>query len=65
MKNSKTDAVDANTLAEYAARMDFVAWVRPVNELHNLHCFVRHINALTRQKAKAAEKNDLHAFCAT
>jgi len=29
MKNSKTDAVDANTLAEYAARMDFVAWTRP------------------------------------
>ena len=26
MKNSKTDAVDANTLAEYAVRMDFVAW---------------------------------------
>ncbi len=26
MKNSKTDAVDVNTLAEYAERMDFVAW---------------------------------------
>jgi len=25
MKNSKTDAVDANTLAEYAERMAFVA----------------------------------------
>ena len=32
MKNSKTDAVDANTLAEYAARMDFVAWTRPSDE---------------------------------
>ena len=31
MKNSKTDAVDANTLAEYAARMDFVAWTQPSN----------------------------------
>jgi len=26
MKNSKTDAVDTNTLAEYAERMDLVAW---------------------------------------
>ena len=33
MKNSKTDAVDANTLAEYAARMDFVAWTRPMSRL--------------------------------
>ena len=32
MKNSKTDVVDANTLAEYAARMDFVAWTRPSDE---------------------------------
>jgi transposase len=32
MKNSKTDAVDANTLAEYAERMEFVAWTRPSNE---------------------------------
>ena len=32
MKNSKTDAVDANTLAEYAARMDFAAWTRPSDE---------------------------------
>jgi transposase len=31
MKNSKTDAVDANTLAEYAAKMDFVVWPRPSN----------------------------------
>jgi transposase len=50
MKNSKTDAVDANTLAEYAARMDFVAWTR-------------RINALTGQKAAA--KNHLHALTAT
>jgi transposase len=36
MKNSKTDAVDANTLAEYAARMDFVAWTRPSDERRSL-----------------------------
>ena len=29
MKNSKTDAVDADTLAVHAERMDFVAWAPP------------------------------------
>jgi transposase len=63
MKNSKTDAVDANTLAEYAARMDFVAWARPSNEKLALRSFARRINALTGQKAAA--KNHLHALTAT
>jgi transposase len=60
MKNSKTDAVDANTLAEYAERMDFVAWTRPSNERLALRSFARRINSLTRQKA--ASKNHLHAL---
>ena len=60
MKNSKTDAVDANTLAEYAERMDFVAWTRPSTERLALRSFARRINALTRQKA--AGKNHLHAL---
>ena len=63
MKNSKTDAVDANTLAEYAARMDFVAWTRPSNETIALRSFARRIDALTSQKAAA--KNHLHARTAT
>jgi transposase len=63
MKNSKTDAVDANTLAEYAARMDFVAWTRPSNEKLALRSFARRVNALTGQKAAA--KNHLHALTAT
>ncbi|MGZ8943735.1 MAG: IS110 family RNA-guided transposase [Methylobacter sp.] len=63
MKNSKTDAVDANTLAEYAARMDFVAWTRPSDEKLALRSFARRINALTGQKAAA--KNHLHALNAT
>ena len=63
MKNSKTDVVDANTLAEYAARMDFVAWTRPSNEKLALRSFARRINALTGQKA--ATKNHLHALTAT
>lgn len=63
MKNSKTDAVDADTLAEYAARMDFVAWPRPSNETLALRSFARRVNALTGQKAAA--KNHLHALTAT
>lgn len=63
MKNSKTDDVDANTLAVYAERMDFVAWTRPSNEKIALRCFSRRINALTNQKAAA--KNHLHALSAT
>lgn len=39
MKNSKTDAVDAETLAQYAERMDFVAWTRPSDEKIALRCF--------------------------
>jgi len=63
MKNSKTDVVDANTLAEYAARMDFVAWTRPSNETIALRSFARRIDAITSQKAAA--KNHLHALTAT
>ncbi|SJM93231.1 transposase [Crenothrix polyspora] len=63
MKNSKTDAVDASTLAEYAARMDFVAWTRPSDETLALRSFSRRINSLTGQKAAA--KNHLHALNAT
>ena len=63
MKNSKTYAVDAHTLAEYAARMDFVAWTRPSDETLKLRSFARRINALTGQKAAA--KNHLHALTST
>jgi transposase len=63
MKNSKTDVADANTLTEYAARMDFVAWTRPSDESIALRSFARRINALTSQKAAA--KNHLHALTAT
>jgi transposase len=60
MKNSKTDAVDASTLAEYAARMDFVAWTRPSDETLALRSFARRLSALTDDKAAA--KNQLHAL---
>lgn len=63
MKNTKTDAVDAHVLAEYAERMDFVPWTRPAEENLVLRCFARRISALTNLKANA--KNQLHALAAT
>jgi len=63
MKNSKTDSVDAETLAQYAERMDFVAWTRPSNEKIAIRSFARRIDALTRQKTAAM--NHLHALAAS
>lgn len=63
MKNSKTDAVDAETLAQYAERMDFIAWTRPSDEKIAMRSFARRIDILTRQKAAA--KNHLHALSAS
>lgn len=63
MKNSKTDAVDAETLAQYAERMDFVAWVRPSDEKIAIRSLARRMNTLSRQKAAA--KNQLHALASS
>ncbi len=60
LKNSKTDAVDADTLAQYAERMPYQAWVRPVTEALMLRALARRINTLTRNKAAA--KNQQHAL---
>ena len=60
MKHSKTDAIDADTLAQYAERMPFTVWVRPSPQALTVRSFARRINALTRQKAMT--KNHLHAL---
>ena len=60
LRNSKTDAVDADTLAQYAERMPYQSWVRPSNEALALRAFSRRINATT--KDKAAAKNQLHSL---
>ena len=62
MRNSKTDAVDADALAQFAERMDFVPWTRPSPEALGLRAFARRIEALTRDRA--ASKNQQHALCA-
>lgn len=63
MKNMKNDYVDAETLAQYAERMDFVAWTRPSKEKIAIRSFSRQMNMLTAQKAAA--KNQLHALTAS
>ena len=59
LRNTKTDEVDADTLAQYAERMPYQPWVRPSNAALGLRALSRRVNALTRQKAAA--KNQLHA----
>lgn len=60
LRHSKTDAVDADTLAQYAERMPYLPWARPSHEALALRAFARRLHALTR--AKAAAKNQLHAL---
>lgn len=59
-KHSKTDNVDADTLAQYAQRMPFQSWVRPSDAAMTLRILSRRIHALTDQKTVA--KNQLHAL---
>ena len=60
LRHSKTDAVDADTLAQYAERMPYRPWVRPTHEALALRALARRIHALTR--AKASAKNQRHAL---
>ena len=63
LKHSKTDAVDADTLAQYAERMPYQPWTRPADAALTLRLFARRINALTHQKAMT--KNQGHALSVT
>src|SRR5207245_11214963 len=59
-KHSKTDNVDADTLAQYAERMPYQQWVRPTDAEMTLRAFSRRIHALIEQKTAA--KNQAHAL---
>jgi transposase len=63
MKRSKTDAVDAETLAIYCERMPFEVWQRPADESIALKAISRRI--VTLVKLKTQTKNQLHALNAT
>lgn len=59
---SKTDAVDAEALLEYARRMPFLPWQPPPPSLLQLRDLSRRLKALSKQGAQ--EKNRLEAASA-
>lgn len=63
MNRSKTDRVDAHSLALYASKFDFIKWVPPSRQFYEIRIISRRIQALKQDIA--AEKNRLHAYKAT
>jgi transposase len=59
IRRSKTDAADADVLAEYSRRMPFTAWHAPNNTALQLRTISRYIDGLTTQNAVGM--NRLHA----
>jgi transposase len=59
LRRSKTDSADAQVLAEYSRRMDFVAWRTPSRKGLQLRTISRHIDGLTVEHTR--EQNRLHA----
>ena len=62
-RNTRNDVIDADELAEYARRMDFVPWTAPSASAFELHKLGRAIGQLT--KRHTAMLNRLHAARAT
>ncbi len=60
MKRTKTDAIDAEILAQYADRMDFIEWQAPDKEVMSLRVVGRWLEASTKELTRL--KNQLHAF---
>jgi transposase len=60
LSRTKTDAVDAAVLAEFAQRMPFEPWQRPAREALALRAYARRLSALTDARTQA--KNQLHAL---
>lgn len=59
LRRSKTDAADAQVLAEYSRRMPFVPWRAPSREGLQLRSISRHIDGLTVEHTR--QRNRLHA----
>jgi len=59
LRRSKTDAIDAEVILEFAKRMPFAAWSPPDPECMDLRAISRRIEAMT--KSATQEKNRLHA----
>jgi transposase len=60
LTRTKTDAVDAAVLAQFAQRMPFEPWQRPDNQALALRACARRLEALNRAKTEA--KHQLHAL---
>ena len=56
---TKTDAVDAGVLAQFALRMAFEPWQRPSDQALTIRACARRLEALTHSRTQA--KNQLHA----
>ena len=59
LRRSKTDAADAQVLAEYARRMPFTRWCPPTMAALQLRALMRHRAALVEQRTAVC--NQLHA----
>jgi transposase len=59
LRRSKTDALDAEVIVEFAKRMPFKVWTPPDPEYLDLRAISRRIEAMT--KSATQEKNRLHA----
>ena len=60
MQRTKTDAADAEILAQFAERMEFVPWEAPPDEVFAIRACGRRLVSLSKDLTKA--KNQLHAF---
>lgn len=58
MRRSKSDRVDASVLADFAARMQFVAWKPPSKAVLELRGIARRMQALTVERTR--ERARLH-----
>jgi len=63
MQHVKTDAIDAELLAQFVERMNFVKWKSPVGDVFAIRSYGRRLVSLGKEKTKA--KNQLHAFSLT
>ena len=59
MRRSKTDALDANIIVEFAMRMEFKAWKPPKPHAFDLRAISRRIEGVIKMATQ--EKNRLHA----
>ena len=63
MTRHKNDSIDAEVLAKFVERMDFVPWSTPDYDVFALLACGRRLISLSKQRTKA--KNQLHAFSLT